>query len=746
MEEADALGDSVAIMSSGKLRAYGTPLFLKNRFGGGYQIQLISSESNLTTVRDAVSRLLPQAHIVSEDAGNITLSLSRKGLQSFPAFYRWLEQQKDLNAGVQSSPDGILTGWSFSNSTLEEVFLRLCSQEKVVNEGLEDADLKEKESPLCVICQKRFADSVSLLTKTGIEVVVTGVVCKPCATGVQPPQEEEEDDFQFQEHFEENVDEKKDGMIAELNDVHRENANPLSKHVEADVMAFEPSIFRAQVRGIMWKNFRLGTAQLRPILVRVILMVVLSILYWKLATPTSIQLCSGGYQPLADGSCNFDPFSTGVVSISSDQVLLNYIHPASSYQSVVFMDGSGIMNSFLNNSLANNQYTPLFSQSNFSNASEYLSGRTAGFQEFVESRLLPLNTTSTLCGATYNEYEFHNVPYGFILQYDEYIQNLIPNIFLDVPSLNLNSGMFTFNVYYASSTTIEDISDFHIPVMWNTSYEFSVGPDCSNYYLSYYGQQQNVYSGDVENLLSISNVLGSYALSKLTNKPVQIETFVSSLPSLSFSTSSSDGITLAYSISFMTVLMQSVADILQRLVFETEKDLFFFQRLHGISIKAYWTGHYLYDFLLNFAWACVFFILQAIVGCDIFQRSNKAALIFALIGGCHAVACFSIFLSPFFKKASVARMTAAILTVGFSTLSSFVGKGAFSSGVAWFLSIFPIISLGRCFWIALQWNYISSASTMFLGSFCLMIGTGIVFLFLGILLHSMIHDKPPLQG
>jgi ABC-type multidrug transport system ATPase subunit len=37
MEEADALGDNIGIMSAGRLRAMGTSLFLKNRFGSGYQ-------------------------------------------------------------------------------------------------------------------------------------------------------------------------------------------------------------------------------------------------------------------------------------------------------------------------------------------------------------------------------------------------------------------------------------------------------------------------------------------------------------------------------------------------------------------------------------------------------------------------------------------------------------------------------------------------------------------------------------
>ena len=41
MDEADLLGDRIAILSKGKLRAIGSSLFLKNRFGTGYHLDLL---------------------------------------------------------------------------------------------------------------------------------------------------------------------------------------------------------------------------------------------------------------------------------------------------------------------------------------------------------------------------------------------------------------------------------------------------------------------------------------------------------------------------------------------------------------------------------------------------------------------------------------------------------------------------------------------------------------------------------
>lgn len=44
MDEADVLGDRIAIISQGKLCTVGTSLFLKNRFGSGYYLTLVRSD------------------------------------------------------------------------------------------------------------------------------------------------------------------------------------------------------------------------------------------------------------------------------------------------------------------------------------------------------------------------------------------------------------------------------------------------------------------------------------------------------------------------------------------------------------------------------------------------------------------------------------------------------------------------------------------------------------------------------
>lgn len=38
MDEADILGDRIAIMAKGRVKCVGSPLFLKNKFGVGYNL------------------------------------------------------------------------------------------------------------------------------------------------------------------------------------------------------------------------------------------------------------------------------------------------------------------------------------------------------------------------------------------------------------------------------------------------------------------------------------------------------------------------------------------------------------------------------------------------------------------------------------------------------------------------------------------------------------------------------------
>ena len=48
MDEADILGDRICIMAEGKVQCCGSPLYLKNRFGVGYNLKLTKTSETKT--------------------------------------------------------------------------------------------------------------------------------------------------------------------------------------------------------------------------------------------------------------------------------------------------------------------------------------------------------------------------------------------------------------------------------------------------------------------------------------------------------------------------------------------------------------------------------------------------------------------------------------------------------------------------------------------------------------------------
>lgn len=49
MDEADILGDRIAIISNGQMKCVGSSLFLKNTFGEGYNLYLVKGEASPET-------------------------------------------------------------------------------------------------------------------------------------------------------------------------------------------------------------------------------------------------------------------------------------------------------------------------------------------------------------------------------------------------------------------------------------------------------------------------------------------------------------------------------------------------------------------------------------------------------------------------------------------------------------------------------------------------------------------------
>ncbi|KDO35467.1 hypothetical protein SPRG_00314 [Saprolegnia parasitica CBS 223.65] len=117
MDEADILGDRIAIMAEGQLRCVGSSLFLKNRYGAGYNFALVRTETCDTAALIAfVQSHIPVAKVLSNVGTEMSFQLPLDHAPSFAAMFADLE--------VQSSALGVLS-YGISVTTLEEVFIKV---------------------------------------------------------------------------------------------------------------------------------------------------------------------------------------------------------------------------------------------------------------------------------------------------------------------------------------------------------------------------------------------------------------------------------------------------------------------------------------------------------------------------------------------------------------------------------------------------------------------------------------------
>ncbi|KAK4327949.1 hypothetical protein Pmani_001610 [Petrolisthes manimaculis] len=116
MEEADVLGDRVAIMSSGRVVCAGSTLFLKNKFGDGYTLTvMVSNNSSVTQIQKRVQEHLPQSVLRSAQGGEVTFKLPPTTAQ-FAPLLDTLTKQKD-QLGIRHV--------GLSLTSMEQVFLRV---------------------------------------------------------------------------------------------------------------------------------------------------------------------------------------------------------------------------------------------------------------------------------------------------------------------------------------------------------------------------------------------------------------------------------------------------------------------------------------------------------------------------------------------------------------------------------------------------------------------------------------------
>jgi len=116
MEEADFLGDTIAIMKKGKLHCLGTPVRLKNRYGTGMRITVNVPKNGVDSVTAFFRTKLPEVDVGPYNYGYITYSMPNEFRTRMAPFLAELEKVA-LSMGI--------TDVQLESSSLEAVFLRI---------------------------------------------------------------------------------------------------------------------------------------------------------------------------------------------------------------------------------------------------------------------------------------------------------------------------------------------------------------------------------------------------------------------------------------------------------------------------------------------------------------------------------------------------------------------------------------------------------------------------------------------
>lgn len=126
MDEADVLGDRIAIMAEGQLRTVGSSFFLKKKFGTGYKLICVKEpecDANLTL--EVLKEYAPDASMESNAQTEAVFIISESHLPKFQHIFKRLENEaKQLK----------ISSFGCSLSTLEEVFLKLGTDSNTAND------------------------------------------------------------------------------------------------------------------------------------------------------------------------------------------------------------------------------------------------------------------------------------------------------------------------------------------------------------------------------------------------------------------------------------------------------------------------------------------------------------------------------------------------------------------------------------------------------------------------------------
>jgi ATP-binding cassette, subfamily A (ABC1), member 3 len=142
MDEADILGDRIAIMAEGELKAVGSSFFLKKKFGVGYRLVCVKEAGCVTAdVTSLLKKYIPDAAIKTNIGSELSYQLKDENVGVFQ------EMLEELEANSQNLK---LLNYGISLTTMEEVFMKVGSDyTSDENDDERPKDLQNGHSSSC---------------------------------------------------------------------------------------------------------------------------------------------------------------------------------------------------------------------------------------------------------------------------------------------------------------------------------------------------------------------------------------------------------------------------------------------------------------------------------------------------------------------------------------------------------------------------------------------------------------------
>ena len=116
MDEADVLGDRIAIMADGDLKTVGSSFFLKKKFGVGYRLVCVKAPGcNVDEVTNLLAKYIPEIEVETSIGSELSYVLKDEFVREFKTIFAELEEK---------SEELRILSFGVSLTTLEEVFLK----------------------------------------------------------------------------------------------------------------------------------------------------------------------------------------------------------------------------------------------------------------------------------------------------------------------------------------------------------------------------------------------------------------------------------------------------------------------------------------------------------------------------------------------------------------------------------------------------------------------------------------------